>query len=297
MASRYDAGGPQAEFEPGSRGRVLRNRMGIRRVREMQHAESDALVTTQNALLDVYTLDHRFTASDIRQIHWLWLAPIYAWAGEYRTVNVSKGGFMFAAAGQVPRLMQDFERRELAQETPCQGMDNGRLARALARTHAELVLIHPFREGNGRCARVLAYLMAVQSGLPSLDFSPMTGRGRAAYFGAIQSAMGGDYTPLENVFAKPSRRHCLLTSRRRDGLVASTDKRLADALHRRRTRGGQMDGLPTRPWLTQMRIAAEQFGCHGNLNDDDLEHSLTPCQEPRKIRTASLHRCCQARRR
>lgn len=202
MASRYDAGGPQAEFEPGSRGRVLRNRLGIRRVREMQHAESEALVATQNALLDEYTLDHRFTVEDIRLMHRRWLGPIYTWAGEYRSVNVSKDGFMFAAAGLVPGLLQTLEQRELAQETPCHGMDAGRLARALARTHAELVLIHPFREGNGRCARMLAYLMAVQSGLPSLDFSPMAGRGRAAYFGAIQSAVGGNYDPLEKLFAK-----------------------------------------------------------------------------------------------
>lgn len=201
MASRYDAGGPQAEFEPGSRGRVLRNLLGIRRVRDMEVAESEALVSTQYALLDQYSFTHRFTAGDIRSIHLQWLGAIYPWAGEYRNVNVSKQGFMFAAAGQVPRLMEAFERGELAAETPCEGMDTPRLVRALARTHAELVLIHPFREGNGRCARVLAYLMAIQAGLPTLDFSPFAGRGRRAYFAAVQAAMGSDYSQLEVMFA------------------------------------------------------------------------------------------------
>ncbi len=32
--------------------------------------------------------------------------------------------------------------------------------------HEELVLIHPFREGNGRVARLLSTLMAFQAGLP-----------------------------------------------------------------------------------------------------------------------------------
>jgi len=41
-------------------------------------------------------------------------------AGEYRQVNVSKGGFMFAAASQVPRLMDQFERGPLSEYTPCQ---------------------------------------------------------------------------------------------------------------------------------------------------------------------------------
>lgn len=172
----------------------------------MERAESEALVTAQNALLDQYTLDHRFTASDICHIHRQWLAGIYPWAGEYRSVNVSKGGFMFAAATQVPRLMAAFERRELAQETPCQGMNSPRLARALAHTHAELVLIHPFREGNGRCARMLAYLMAVQAGLPSLDFGPLAGRGKRAYVAAIQAAVGSDYAPLETLFNRVIRK-------------------------------------------------------------------------------------------
>jgi hypothetical protein len=42
-ALRYEAAGPQAEFEPGSRRRVLRNLLGIVRAREMAEAESQAL--------------------------------------------------------------------------------------------------------------------------------------------------------------------------------------------------------------------------------------------------------------
>ena len=43
IQDRYQATGPEAEFELGSRGRVLRNKRGIRRVGEMEQAESDAL--------------------------------------------------------------------------------------------------------------------------------------------------------------------------------------------------------------------------------------------------------------
>jgi cell filamentation protein len=37
--------------------------------------------------------------------------------------------------------------------------------------HVELIVIHPFREGNGRTARLLADLMAMQANQPSLNFS------------------------------------------------------------------------------------------------------------------------------
>jgi hypothetical protein len=39
MISRYEAKGIEAEFEPGSRGRVLRNLCGISGARAMQFAE------------------------------------------------------------------------------------------------------------------------------------------------------------------------------------------------------------------------------------------------------------------
>lgn len=199
---RYHPGGAQGEFQPDSRGRVLRNLRGIVRVRDMQQAESDALLAVQRWAIEAFDASHRFTAADIAVLHRQWLGDIYPWAGEYRQVNIGKGGFTFAGAAQVPRLMAAFEREELARLTPCEGMDVRQLVRALARSHAELVLIHPFREGNGRCARLLAWLMALQAGWPPLDFSSMAGRGKPAYFAAVRAAMSRDYAPMEACFSR-----------------------------------------------------------------------------------------------
>lgn len=205
-AERYRARGAEGEFEPGSRQRVLRNRLGIKRVRDMEQAESDALECVQEWAVSHYDSGHRFGAGDLCDLHRNWLGGIYDWAGEYRTVNIAKGGFMFAVANRVPTLMAALEREELKSETPCFQMTPERLALALARTHGELILIHPFRDGNGRCARLLAYLMALQAGLPSLDFSPLAGRGKLAYVEAIHAAMSRDYAPLAACFSKVIRR-------------------------------------------------------------------------------------------
>ena len=53
MATRYDPAGIQAEFEPGSRGRVLRNLLGITRVRDMALAESQALSLAQTQAVEI----------------------------------------------------------------------------------------------------------------------------------------------------------------------------------------------------------------------------------------------------
>lgn len=77
-ARKYSATGPEAEFESGSRGRVLRNHLGIARVRDVHEAESQALELAQEASLDRFRVDHRFTAGDICALQTLQagLAPL-----------------------------------------------------------------------------------------------------------------------------------------------------------------------------------------------------------------------------
>ncbi len=199
-SGRYAAAGPEAEFEPGSRGRVLCNLLGITSVGAIEREESEALLATTQQLIDEVTVDQRFTASDICGMHRRWLGRIYAWAGQYRSVNVAKGDFLFAAATQVPRLMQQLERGPLRQYTPCMMTSTEEQAVALAMVHAEFTLIHPFREGNGRCGRLLATLMGLQAGLPALDFGGIRGAKKRAYMAAVHSAMDRDYEPMTTVF-------------------------------------------------------------------------------------------------
>ncbi len=200
---RYDASElEEAQWEPGSRGRVLRNLRGIRSKREMDWMEQFLQFPVLEWALSSYGPDHRFSADDICMIHKQWLERIYSWAGTYRQVNISKGNFPFAAMQQIPRLMHEFERGPLWRFTPCRSnMTDQALAEALAVVHVELILIHPFRDGNGRTARILANLMAAQADLPLLDFSGLTGRNRGKYFAAIRSGVGQDYTLMERFFS------------------------------------------------------------------------------------------------
>jgi cell filamentation protein len=193
---------PEAQFEPGSNNQVLRNRLGITSTQEMDAAEARALEKTMDALVRRYGETHRFTVLDLRECHRLWLGDIYEWAGQYRRVNVSKDGFPFAAAAQVPALMDQFERDVLQRWTPCTFADRAEVVRALAETHVELVLIHPFRDGNGRLARALSTLMALQAGLPFLNFGAMTGKGKNAYVATIQAGLDKDYAPMERLLEK-----------------------------------------------------------------------------------------------
>ena len=198
---RYDTADlDENQFEPGSRHRVLKNLLGITSKREMDQLEGREQVRSLEDVAAFFDKDHRFIAADVCRIHQVWLGRIYSWAGRYRKVNVKKDEFPFAAAAQIPKLMTDFEAGPLRQHTPCRPTSIERLAASLAEVHVELVLIHPFREGNGRAARILAVLMGLQAGLPALVFDKISGRKRSQYFAAVQAGLDRDYDPMTNLF-------------------------------------------------------------------------------------------------
>lgn len=97
MISRYDTDHiTEAQFEQGSHGRVLKNLLGMRSKRAMDEMEASKLVVATDWAIRHVTAEQRFTAADICLWHKQWLGELYPWAGEYRRVNIGKGGFMFA---------------------------------------------------------------------------------------------------------------------------------------------------------------------------------------------------------
>ena len=197
MASdRYQATGTQTEYQPGSDDTVLANRLGITDPADMDDAELVLLDKLYEAVLVEDLPQRHLTVNDLRTWHRRWLGNVYAWAGQDRSVNISKGGFPFATAAQVPRLLADFERDYLARFTPCSAeLNDASLAEAIAETHVEFILIHPFREGNGRISRLLADVMAVQAGRVPLDYSAWEAD-KPAYFAAIQQGISRDYAEM-----------------------------------------------------------------------------------------------------
>lgn len=187
-------------FEPGSQNRVYKNLIGITKKREMDKLEYQELLRASKELFADFDVKREFTEKDIKNIHKAWLGKIYSWAGNYRQINLSKEGFPFAAANQIPKLMKHFEKNELKKYTPCNFGSPEKVIEAIAVVHVELVLIHPFREGNGRVSRLVANLMALQAGLPPLDFSGIKGNKRQEYFAAVRAGLNRNYKPMIKIF-------------------------------------------------------------------------------------------------
>lgn len=194
--SRYDITGAQGALQSDSDDRVLANKLNITRVEDMDEAELVLLQKLYVSVLQEHLPPGRISVLHLKRWHKRWLGNVYDWAGQYRSVNMSKGGFPFAPAAQLPRLMQVFDADYLARHTPCMGMSSTELVQAIAIVHVEFILMHPFREGNGRISRLLADVMAVQGGREPLDYTSWE-RNKSAYVGAIQKGMDCDYKPME----------------------------------------------------------------------------------------------------
>jgi len=202
MADRYETANLiEDQYEPGSNGTVLRNLLGITTPEDLEIAETAELWLVQETLFGEVSRDQSFTVEDICQMHRQWLGRIYAWAGWPRNVNISKDGFDFAMARVIPTLLEDFEREQLRKLTPCLFANSDEVAQALAEVHVEFMLIHPFREGNGRLGRLLATLMALQAGLPQLEFSEMIGIRKEDYFAAVRAGLDRNYQPMKGLFS------------------------------------------------------------------------------------------------
>ncbi|MES1945610.1 Fic family putative cell filamentation protein [Salinisphaera sp. PC39] len=195
MTDRYQISGTEGQFEPGSDDKVLANKLGIVDPDEMDDLESQLLEDLYESVLWRDFPDRRLQVSDLKTWHRRWLGNVYIWAGEERSVNLSKGDFHFAAAAQIGRLLGEFEDGCLGRYTPCQGLSEEALIDAIAVTHVEFILIHPFREGNGRLSRLLADVMAVQAGRDPMDYSAWEAD-RDGYFAAIQHGLTENYGPM-----------------------------------------------------------------------------------------------------
>lgn len=198
---KYDVSGfAEAQFESGSGKQVLKNLMGIKSRIEMDTAETVALKQTEDLLFRTYDREHKFSAVGLCKIHKIWLGKIYGWAGKYRSIDLAKGNFRFAHAKFIPELMREFERDFLFKYTPCHKMAREELIEALAKVHAEFILIHPFRDGNGRLGRLLSTLMAVQAGIPPLTFKIIERTKRRQYIAAVQASLDKNYEPMKEIF-------------------------------------------------------------------------------------------------
>jgi Fic-DOC domain mobile mystery protein B len=133
-----------------------------------------------------------FSEPYLRDLHRRMFNNTWRWAGTYRNSDKNIGVPFHDIRNRIPALLGN-ARYWVEHHT----YDIDEVA---VRVHHESVLIHPFPNGNGRHARLLADVIAVKFGRPEFTWGPQNmqsaGPTRDAYLEALRKADQGDIRDL-----------------------------------------------------------------------------------------------------
>ncbi|HEY6170615.1 MAG TPA: Fic family protein [Candidatus Kapabacteria bacterium] len=184
---------------PSQESEILPNLLGLTTSQDIQREEFEGVLLATSIIVNEVSDETVFDLGFIYRIHTLAFGELYEFAGKLRTVNVSKDGFVFPAAMYLEETMLTFERTMLLTLDKSYG-DKDEALNMIAQIHAELLFIHPFSEGNGRVARILADAMATKYGMPLWNFDPIYKSRMDEYVLAVQGAAASDYEPMKELF-------------------------------------------------------------------------------------------------
>lgn len=184
---------------PYDQGENLPNKLGITDSNKLFTAEFEGFIRPELVLTGELTPNTKFDLAFLKRIHSLALIDIYKFAGKWRTVNLSKGGFHFASAQYLDQTMHSFELQFLSAANAKMAIASDVVEQA-ARIHAELLFIHPFREGNGRTARVLTNLMFRRSSMEPPDWGKLDSNSYEQYILSVQQAASRSYDLMIKLF-------------------------------------------------------------------------------------------------
>ena len=190
--SRYDA--DDTYCIPGTA--VLKNKAGIKDQDQLDEYEGDftairLIELTQNPVEGSYDLAH------LCKIHQYLFQDVYEWAGEIRSVDITRGESRFCNV----RHIQSYSNTvfsALAAEKYLVDLEPKDFANRLAHYLSEINAIHPFREGNGRVQRLFISQLAEHAGY-SLDYSALDQTG---LYLVMQKSFLGNIQPLADLIFK-----------------------------------------------------------------------------------------------
>lgn len=169
--------------------------------------EKEGIKLAQGYILTLSEKKTKITPEIILEVHKIGFSFIFPdWAGKFRIEDVTVGEYEPPHYSQIAVLIKNLcdDLEERLKHLPKQEAEEKYLAQVielLAWFQHRFVWIHPFKDYNGRVARLLTNLLALNLGLPILPIKAETGRDRTNYIKAMIAADNHDYSKLEKLIA------------------------------------------------------------------------------------------------
>ncbi len=153
---------------------VLKNKLNIHDKKRLQNAEKKIVMIKLYNMIQNTKNSKRpkniYTPEYFLKIHKELFCNIYDFAGEYRKVDIAKGSFRFAECMLLEKMMQVIFSEIAEDFGGLENISKEKLSKLLAKHMANLNVLHPFREGNGRTTREYVRQIAYYFGY-ILDFN------------------------------------------------------------------------------------------------------------------------------
>lgn len=167
--------------------RVLKNKLNLRTTEELERVEREFV--TLRAMEDLPTGD--FDLAHLRAIHRHLFQDVFDWAGEIRTVEISKGGSQFQFRQYIETGMTDVHRR-IKTHNYLRNLPTDQFADLAGEILGDINYVHPFREGNGRTQLYYFKQLAENAG----HQTDLTRIEQKAWMAASKQAHQGNYAPM-----------------------------------------------------------------------------------------------------
>lgn len=161
MCNDYRYLDPDYSYIDNSTG-VLYNIAGISNKQDLDFFESAAVTKRTKELADNPLCIKN--SSSLFTIHKYLFSDVYKWAGERRTVEISKEGNQFFPTKYFDTALEYIDEL-IANYRKCDAENNKELSDKLAAILDAINHLHPFREGNGRTQREFLRVLALEKGL------------------------------------------------------------------------------------------------------------------------------------
>lgn len=164
---------------------VLINKLDIRDEEALNEAEAIATYINTAKLEDT-PIDGAFDFEHYKLIHRFLFSDLYDWAGEVRTVDISKKGTRFTPASNVETRAELIFKR-LKERNYFKDLAHTEFVDEIVDFYCNTNALHPFREGNGRTQRAFLTQLIRNAGY-DIDFAEIDTD--LLMFATIQSAQG-----------------------------------------------------------------------------------------------------------
>ncbi|WP_413736744.1 putative adenosine monophosphate-protein transferase Fic [Sodalis sp. RH21] len=179
-------------FYPGIQ--VLRNKLDIHESAGLREAEL-ALTPLRAATVELGAPNMGLPW--LCAIHRTLFQDIYEWAGQLRTVDIYQNETRYCHFSYLEKEGNAVMQR-LEDEDYLRGLALDEICPRLGHYYADINMLHPFREGNGRAQRIFFEQLIIHAGFDA-RWEPIE---REEWINANEAGAFGDSAPLAAIFAR-----------------------------------------------------------------------------------------------